>query len=391
VTDRRPLRVLHVTSTFPRHDGDHHGAFMADLMAAQMAEGLQPVVLAPHSAGLPVRDWVAGAEVHRFRYGPDRWETLGYAGGLMSSARTPPGAAALLPFLAAFVLTTRRLIRQARIDVVHAHWWLPGGLVGVAATTSGVPVVITSHGSDVELLKRRGMARLGRAVLGRAAVVGAVSEPLAKELELLGRVPVRVLRMPLPLNTEPDPAPVPSCPPIRLLAVGRLSVEKGFDVLIDAVDLLHRRGVDVQLRVIGDGPCRAELIRQSQRLPDNVVSIDPAVSPAELDAAIAACHAVVAPSRHEGLGLVALRALARGRPVIGSRVGGLTEIVSEPDDGLLVPPDDPDALAAAIERLPLPLPVAAAAARHAPSVVGAIHRAVYEDVVGRTRPGRSRS
>jgi glycosyltransferase involved in cell wall biosynthesis len=334
---------------------------------------------------------VAGAEVHRFRYGLERWETLGYAGGLMSSVRTPRGALALPPFLASFVLATRRLIRVARIDVVHAHWWLPGGLVGVAATTSGVPVVITSHGSDVELLKRRGLASLGRAVLRRAAVVGAVSEPLARDLERLGRMPVRVLRMPLALASDPDPAPVPSCPPIRLLGVGRLSVEKGFDVAIDAVELLHRRGAAVQLRLIGDGPRRAELVRQSERLPAGVVRIDPAVSPAELDAAIAGCHAVVAPSRHEGLGLVALRALARGRPVIGSRVGGLSEVVSEPDDGLLVPSDDPDALAAAIERLPLPRPEAAAAKRHEPSVIGAIHRAVYEDVVGVSRTRRSRS
>lgn len=389
MTDRRSLRVLHITSTFPRHDGDHDGAFMADLMAAQIEVGIQPVVLAPHGAGLPRRDRVAGAEVYRFRYGPDSWEKLGYAGGLISSVRTPRGAVALSPFLVAFTLAARRLIRDERIDVVHAHWWLPGGLVGAVATTAAVPLVITSHGSDVELLKRAALAPLGRAVLRRAAAVGAVSEPLARGLERLGRVPVRVLRMPLDVTAETGRTPVPLSPPIRLLGVGRMSTEKGFDVAIDAVDLLHRRGVEVKLRLIGDGPRRSELVRQAGRLPADVVTIDRPVPPHELDAALAACHALVAPSRHEGLGLVALRALARGRPVVGSRVGGLVEVVSEPADGLLVDPGDVAALAAAIERLPLPPPVAAAVAGHRPSVVGAIHRAVYEDVLGR-RPGSSR-
>lgn len=389
MTARRPLRVLHVTSTFPRRDGDHDGAFMADLMAAQIDAGIQPVVLVPHGPGLPADDRVAGAEVHRFRYGPSRWETLAYSGGLMSSVRTPVGAAALVPFLGAFARATRRLFRSEAIDVVHAHWWLPGGLVATVTAPSSAPVVITSHGSDVELLKQRGVSSLGRAVLRRAALVAAVSEPLALELERLGGVPVRVLRMPLCVGPGATAA-LPPSPPLRVLGVGRLSYEKGFDVAIEAVGLLNRRGVEVELRLIGDGPRRSELLGQAQRLPSGLVRLDPPVPPDELDAAIAGSHALVAPSRHEGLGLVALRALALGRPVIGSRVGGLTEIVSEPVDGALVAPGDPEALAAAIEHLPLPAPSGAAAARHRPSVVGAAHRAAYEEVLAGRVVGRSR-
>ncbi len=91
-----------------------------------------------------------------------------------------------------------------------------------------------------------------------------------------------------------------------------------------------------------------------------------------------AAHAVVVPSRREGLGLVAVEALALGRPVIASRTGGLPEVVT-PGAGVLVTPDDPDALAAALRALPLPAPPdpAPAVARHDLSTVIAAHREMY--------------
>ena len=77
------------------------------------------------------------------------------------------------------------------------------------------------------------------------------------------------------------------------------------------------------------------------------------------------------------MGLVALEALALGRPVIATRVGGLVECVEDGVDGILVPPDDVDALRAAVQRLPLPRPTASAVAKHRPAEVAARHLEAY--------------
>ncbi|MHB1446455.1 MAG: glycosyltransferase [Acidimicrobiales bacterium] len=353
---------------------------MADLVRAQTGAGIEALVLAPHGPGLERRDTVGGSQVVRFRYGPARAEVLAYRGGLTSSVRRPLGAAVLAPFLASFGVRAAALARAERVDVIHAHWWLPAGLVGVgAARASGAPLVITCHGSDVELIRRPGLGRLARGVLGRAAGVGAVSGPLARAVGELTGVATRVLRMPLVTGAEPAGRPGPP-PPLRLVCVGRLSPEKGFDIAIAAVDRLASRGLDLSLRIVGEGPERPSLERQARHLGARVVFEGP-MSRAERDGAIRSSHALLAPSRHEGLGLVALESLALGTPVIASSVGGLVEVVGEPQDGILVPAGDPEALAAAIARLPLSPPTARAVEAHRPAVVAAEHLAAYQDAL----------
>ncbi len=326
--------------------------------------------------------------VFRFRYGPARAEVLAYRGGLTSSVRRPPGAAALAPFLTSFALRAAALARAERVDVIHAHWWLPAGLVGVpAGLASGAPLVITCHGSDVELMRRPALGRLARGVLGRAAVVAAVSSPLARTVQELTGTETRVLRMPLILPADAPRFPRPAASsPLRLVAVGRLSPEKGLDVAIDALSRLAAQGVEAGLRIVGDGPDRQALERRARGL---AVVFDGPMPRSRLAEAIRSSHAVLVPSRHEGLGLVALEALALGVPVIASSVGGLVEVVHPPDDGILVPAEDPDALAAAIRRLPLPTPTARAVEAHRPGAVAAEHLRAYQDAMA-PRPASPR-
>jgi glycosyltransferase involved in cell wall biosynthesis len=178
------------------------------------------------------------------------------------------------------------------------------------------------------------------------------SETLAREAGVS-----TVLRMPLGTDVHRlDPAPLP----VRVVAIGRNSPEKGFDLL---------RGLDVPVDVYGEG---------TESLPGG----HGPVTRSELLDALARAHAVVVPSRREGLGLVALEALAAGRPVIATRVGGLPEVVEDGVDGILVPPDDVDALRAAVARLPLPPPKGAALARHRPAEVAARHLEVYVSAAG---------
>jgi len=223
--------------------------------------------------------------------------------------------------LAAFVRAARRAARDA--DLVHAHW-LPSGAVGLL---TGKPVVVTLHGTDVELARR--VPWLARRVLRRARVVVAVSTALADEARRLGAERVRVV----PNAVELPPEPVEEADPPYVLFAGRLSPEKGILELVEAAEALP-------LVVVGDGPLR-ERVPQARGM----------VPRAELERLLAGAAVVAVPSRREGFGLVAAEAMAYGKPVVASAVGGLLDLVVDGGTGLLVPPGHVPALRAALERL----------------------------------------
>lgn len=379
------MRVLHLTSSFPRSVDDHVAPFLLDLARAQVQAGLDVAVLAPHDPGAARHERLDGIEVHRFRYGPDSAERLAYRGGLLGRARTASGVLALPLFFLAFAFATLRLTRRLRPDVLHAHWWLPGGLCAAPASRlTRTPLLLTLHGSDVHLLRHRPVRWCGSAVLGQAATVAAVSEDLRETLgQVLGPSrQVTVLRM--PVVRMPDPAPAPVSPPLRLLAAGRLSPEKGFDVLLSALRLALADGLDATLELVGSGPEHDRLVRLAAPLGGRV-RLRPAESRDQLWRRMDLAHAVVVPSRREGLGLVALEALGRGRPVIASRVGGLPGVVLDESDGLLVRADDPRALADALRAFaaaaPAGPPTGRALDAHAPERVGRLHAAAYAALV----------
>ena len=374
------MRVLHVTSTYPRGPGDRTGPFLADLVTVTRDAGVDVRVVAPDGRGVVPMDGVV-----RFRYGPRRAEVLAYGGGLLATAR---GWRALLvpPYLAGMAATTTRVARGWRADVVHAHWWLPGGLAALpAGRLAGAPVVLTLHGSDVALAHR--VRPLARAVARRAAAVTAVSVALAGEASSLLGVDVSVTAMPVLVDDGDRNGAAGAGGRGGLVAVGRLTPEKGFDVLLGALSL-----APAPLTVIGDGPLRAALQAQATGLDVEFVGT---VGRDELHARLAHAAAVVIPSRREGLGLVAVEALLLGTPVIASHTGGLPEAlgafesvppsygeVLDAPGGLLVPPGHVGALASALQRVgtltpPAPLAVAAAA-RHRPAAVAAHHLALYD-------------
>ncbi len=372
------MRVLHLTSTYPRGPGDATGPFLADLVAVTRQAGADVRVVAPYGAGVVPMEGVV-----RFRYGPAATEVLAYRGGLPAAVRGP-GAVMVPPYLAAMSVVAVREARRWRPDVVHAHWWLPGGAAALpTGAAAGAPVVLTLHGSDVAVAHR---ARpLARAVARRAAAVTAVSVALAEEASSLLGLEVTVTAMPVMVG------PAGTGERAGVVAVGRLAPEKGFDVLLDAARL-----APVPLTVVGAGPMERELRARAAGLD---VRFAGAVGRAELHRLLAGAVAVAIPSRREGLGLVAVEAILLGTPVIASYTGGLPEAlgVFEPvppaygevvdaPGGLLVPPGHVGALAAALERaaaLPAPGPLAlAAAARHRPDAVAEHHLALYRRVLG---------
>lgn len=149
---------------------------------------------------------------------------------------------------------------------------------------------------------------------------------------------------------QSQPSPVPDAP--CLLMVGRLSPEKAPTVLLDAVAMLLRKGVRIELQIVGDGPSRRDIERRIGELRlGNCVHLLGWQSSTEIAARMQQCRALVLPSFAEGLPVVLMEALALGRPVVTTWVAGIPELVEQGRNGWLVPPGSAEALASAMEQV----------------------------------------
>ena len=353
-------------------------------------------VLAPAAPDLNPTATINGIPVRRFRYAPRSRETLAYRGTMAEDvSRSIAGKFVLASFIIAETAALRAETAEWKPDVIHAHWWFPNGLAAArVARQSGVPLVTTSHGTDLRLLGANAAARpLARYVFRRSARVTCVSQWLARQAaEFSTTAPIVA---PMPVATLQF-APSDDRDENRIVFIGRLSAQKGIETAIRAVALMRR---SVVLDVVGDGPDRAALTELASRLgiSERVLWLGH-VPHTSVPALLARASALVAPFTEEGLGLVAVEAQLCETPPVAFRSGGLTDIVEDEITGLLVPPGDVDALAAALERivsnptLRARLGVAgraAALARFTPQAVAEQYSRIYTDAINDR--GRSRA
>jgi glycosyltransferase involved in cell wall biosynthesis len=300
------MKIAVFTTSYPRHPDDFAGRFVSGLVERLREAGDEVTVVSPG--------------VYR---------TFGLSsdgGGIVRAARRRPWVAPFM--LGSMVRALRRAARDA--DLVHAHW-LAGGAVALLA---GKPFVVTLHGTisggrldDFELLKDP--PRLARLVLRRARGVICVSEALTQAAHEAG-VEKAVF---IPNGIEIPPDVGEEAEPSEVLYTGRLAAEKGIEELAAA-------STGLNLVVSGDGPLRP-LLPQALGF----------LSREELERRYERAAVVVCPSRSEGFGIVCAEAMAHGKPVVASAVGGLVNLVEHERTGLLVPPRDPRALRAALDRL----------------------------------------
>jgi len=255
---------------------------------------------------------------------------------------------------ATLAVGTLRAARRFNPDVVYAHFLVPSGLIGALAGRA--PLVVTAHGRDVRNIGAiRGIATATRATVRRAAAVIAVSDYLRRELEV--KIPeaagkTRVIDSGVDLErfaVRPAPEGGP-----HFLCVGALSERKNVGRLADAFG----RFGEGTLTYLGDGPLRPRL----EGRPN--VELAGTVGHDEIPARIAQAHVVCQPSLIEPFGQAVLEAMACGRSVVATRIGGPPELVP-PEAGVLVDPLDVDAIARALRlaaALPCPNPGARAAA-----------------------------
>ena len=240
-------------------------------------------------------------------------------------------------------------------DLIHAHGIRAAWIAGHAAFRLNIPFIFTAHNLVPRL---NPLARHGLQFTSKLAVrILAVSNAVADSLQANGVEGRKIAVVSNGIDVAPFDAPydrvalrarfgiAPDAPLIA--AVGRLAPEKGFDVLIKAFPSVKRHLPDAQLLLVGDGPQMTALRHLAQNEEAvHFTGYVPNVVPIMQCADVAAI-----PSRQEGQGIVALEAAAASRPVVASRVGGLSETVMENATGLLVPAENSTALADALTAL----------------------------------------
>lgn len=343
------MRIVVLASWYPTPESTA-GSFVRDQVMA-LAEDYDMAVIAPR--------------IRRFR------ERLRSRGGCPTEVdhgvlTLRPVVFPLVPFSrSGLVIAYRRAAESAlqwlsahwgNPDIIHAHVVVPAGLAGVGlASQWRVPLVITEHSGPLSMHLRssRDVARC-RGAFRASAVVIAVGPTLRDQIlaiapdarvKVVGNVvDTSFFRPPTDLGAQDEPR-------INVVSVGSLHPVKGIDTLLRAFSVTAAKFPTATLRIVGDGPCRSVLQRLADRL-----GIGPRccflgqVDRAHVLQELRAASVFVSSSRVETFGVAVAEAMACGVPVVVTRSGGPEHFVA-PGTGLVVDPDDPDALASAITQI----------------------------------------
>jgi glycosyltransferase involved in cell wall biosynthesis len=246
------------------------------------------------------------------------------------------------------------LCRDMAPDVVHTHGYRPDVIAGSAARRLGIAAATTAHGFTAGDWRNRAYEWLQRRAMRRFDAVVAVSRPLSERLVRAGVSADRLHCIPNAYRPSPAFTRVEARRALGLDAdapvlgwVGRVSAEKGADVLVRA--LAELRDLPLRAAVVGDGPDRARLaaLAASLGIGDRIRWCGSVERAARF---FPAFDLFVLSSRTEGTPIVLFEAMAAGVPIVATDVGGVPDVVG-PDEALLVPRPEPGALAAAIREV----------------------------------------
>jgi glycosyltransferase involved in cell wall biosynthesis len=299
--------------------------------------------------------------------------------------------------------------KQIQFDVIHCHMAYPTGPVAVSyGKKHNIPVVITTHGSDIRIDSRyRQRSLVWQSLcqsLRQADAITAISQDMMVLLkEIVGDSSAAIYHIPNAVDqndladpVEYDPAwPMNNDRPF-ILYLGGLTHKKGTSILLQAIKKLRETKKPIRLVIAGDGADRESLTRfvQNHQLTDCVEFVGRVMG--KLKAFLLQnCRYVVMPSLTEGFGLVALEAFTCGKALVASDVGGLGEMLGEHKElGLLVPPGDVDALAKGLMMMEShledyqPKYIRSFAERYNQTAITQTYLDLYSSLVTATKSGR---
>lgn len=332
------MKVLVLTTTYPRWENDHEPAFVHSLSKGLVGLGHELIVLAPHTKNSQENEIMDGVEIRRFKYLPERWQRLAYDGGIIPKIKQSYFLALQIPFLFFFMFFhAYKISKHESVDVIHAHWIIPQGLIAVAIKwllNSKVRVLVTSHGADLFSLQQTIFQSLKGYVIRRSDSFTVVSSAMKSFCHALWGNESLVTVQSMGIDV---------CGTFKqttdlqhrdgFVFVGRLADKKGCDDLIKAFRLFVNKHPAQQLEIVGGGLEKPKLqqLVEDLDLGGNVSFIGPVVSSDVADKLNKAKFCIM-PSKvssdgdQEGLGLVAAESLACGCITIVSDLPAIKDV-----------------------------------------------------------------
>ena len=270
----------------------------------------------------------------------------------------------VLEWLAKARFQYRRLLRENDYDLVHAFFGFPAGWL-CCRSAKKLPYIISLRGSDVpgeharlKLYYKVLGPRVFKPIWRNAAALVACSEGLKQRaLSFLASVVIDVIPNGVDLDrfypaetTNSRDRVSSSAVPLKLLTVGRLSVTKRTEMLIDAAQILHEDGCDVRLTVVGGGAMEQRLRQTvSQRNLSDIVEITGRIEPEKMPQVYRQNDVFVSATMQEGMSNAMLEAMASGLPIVTTRCEGVEELIA--DNGIVTDAAEPGQIASAVKTL----------------------------------------
>lgn len=345
------MKILIATTNFPRWKGDVRAPFIYELAMAMLNKSNNVRVVTVEYPGASAHENLSGLDVHRIQYYKEPRNVLqkDFAG---LPAAWDRGWGERMQFAPYTLNLSKAIGKLARgYDIIHANWSLTGIATLLSMPIHNLPFVITIHGSDV--FKTKNIAFVSSIVglaLRKANMVIAVSEELKKAAEGFGVNKNNIVVVSNGVNLEKFPVGALKDRRKNILFVGSLIKRKGIIYLLQAMAQIHKSDSEAKLLLVGEGDEEATLHDfVNQNGLDDSVEFLGLQSQENVAKLMREARVFVLPSVEEGQGVVLIEALASGTPCIGSRVGGIPDVITE-DVGELVDPEDTEGLVIAITK-----------------------------------------
>jgi glycosyltransferase involved in cell wall biosynthesis len=347
----KKFSVLVLTTSFPIDSSIAVGIHIIEKCRHLVKNGVKVKVLAPHHAGSKTSERIDGISVKRFRYFfPTRWQKVAYGAGIPTNLKNSRLAKCQLPiFMLAFFLST--ISNTRNVDIIHCHWSVAGLIGIIAGKLFNKKVVLMVHGAEVFVLGKHPVLKFVLKHVDCTISNSSFTEqethkvyPSKKSVVIPPGVDVnrfysqaRIANLRHRLNL--------SSGDVFVLSIGKFIPRKGFEYLIEAFNqIVHQRNIkDIKLRIGGRGPLKShyEQMIDQYCLSDHIGFLG-YIKDEDIPSYYTEADIFVLPSivdergDTEGLGVVFLEANACGTPVIGSRVGGIIDVIKNGVNGFYV-------------------------------------------------------
>ncbi len=344
-------KVLVLASTFPRWKNDTLPPFIYEL-SRRLTKEFDVSVLAPHYPKAKTYEVMEGLKVYRFRYFLERYEKLACSGGILPLLKKCRLYYFLVPFfLLGEFLALMKLTKKLKPNIIHAHWIIPQGFIAALnKKINKIDYILTTHGGDIFGLQGKILTTIKNFTLKKASRITVVSNAIKKEIltKLNSKLDISVIPMGVDsvlFNPSKRDNSIKENYHINgpfLLFVGRLTEKKGVKYLIEAMPKIIKNFPKTKLIIIGNGELEQKLKELTNRLnlEENIFFIG-AIQNKELPKYYATADIFIGPSiisrggDTEGFGLTFVEAGMSGCWLIGSDIGGISDIIEDGKNGFL--------------------------------------------------------